>query len=181
MSLYCSLHGHLRPYHHLLLRVYAEPRLGVSLRVSAASSFCEHLEMVGVADTLFRIDIDPNCRHHAILWVRIKSSGISLQSVRLRSFCLTLFPTLHVRILQEVLQSIVAVLTSRRVHSLTRSSWSLFAEVSSNLPMMDWSESSSFSMCWRAACARCVHEEVKEKLATGVDFRICAAFRSDCG
>jgi hypothetical protein len=49
-----------------------------------------------------------------------QSSGISLQSARLQSFCLTLFPTLRVRILQGVLQSIVAVLTSRRIENLAR-------------------------------------------------------------
>jgi len=76
--------------------------------------------MVGVADTFLRIDIDLNCRHHAILWVRIKSSGISSQSVRLHRFCLTLFPTLHVRILQGVLQGIVAVLTFKRIENLAR-------------------------------------------------------------
>ena len=69
-----------------------------------------------IRGALLRIDIDPNCRHHAILWTRIKSSGISLQSVRLQSFCLTHFPTLPVRILQ----SIVAVLTSRRIENLAR-------------------------------------------------------------
>jgi len=43
-----------------------------------------------------------------------------LQSVRLQRFCLTLFPTLRVRILQGVLQSIVAVLTSMRIENLAR-------------------------------------------------------------
>ena len=33
-------------------------------------------------------------------------------------------------------------------------------------PMMDWSESSIFSKCWKAVCARCVHREIKENLAT---------------
>jgi|SRR5215216_6415383 hypothetical protein len=33
-------------------------------------------------------------------------------------------------------------------------------------PMMDWSESSIFSKCWKTVCARCVHREIKENLAT---------------
>jgi hypothetical protein len=33
-------------------------------------------------------------------------------------------------------------------------------------PMMDWSESSSFSISYEAACARCVHREINENLAT---------------
>jgi hypothetical protein len=36
---------------------------------------------------------------------------------------------------------------------------------SSNLPMMDWSESLILSIGWKAACARCVHREIKENLA----------------
>jgi hypothetical protein len=29
-------------------------------------------------------------------------------------------------------------------------------------PMMDWNESSNFSIGWEATCARCVHREIKE-------------------
>jgi hypothetical protein len=32
--------------------------------------------------------------------------------------------------------------------------------------MMDWTESSGFSNSWRAACARCVHREIKENPTT---------------
>src|SRR5689334_20860847 len=32
--------------------------------------------------------------------------------------------------------------------------------------MMDWSESSSFSIVWKAACARRVHREIKENPET---------------
>src|SRR5216683_377569 len=31
---------------------------------------------------------------------------------------------------------------------------------------MDWNENSSFSNSWKAACARCVHREIKENLNT---------------
>ena len=37
---------------------------------------------------------------------------------------------------------------------------------SSNLSMMDWNESLSLSITQRAACARCVHREIKENLET---------------
>jgi hypothetical protein len=37
--------------------------------------------------------------------------------------------------------------------------------------MMDWSESSSFSISWTAACARCVHQEIKENLETANESR----------
>jgi hypothetical protein len=46
------------------------------------------------------------------------------------------------------------------------------ADARSNLPMMDGSESFSFSIGWKAACARRVHREIKKnpsKPASAVD------------
>jgi hypothetical protein len=34
-------------------------------------------------------------------------------------------------------------------------------------PVMDWSESSSFSVSWKATCARRVHREIQENPSTG--------------
>jgi hypothetical protein len=44
---------------------------------------------------------------------------------------------------------------------------------SSNLPMMDWSESSIFSVGLKAACARRVHREIKKNLITANVSRPC--------
>ena len=48
---------------------------------------------------------------------------------------------------------------------IIRSEWFLLAGSYLVSPMMDWNESLGFSNNYKAACARCVHLDIKENLA----------------
>ena len=66
---------------------------------------------------------------------------------------------------------------SRSVNSAARDAAVRLFQSAANGPMMDWNESSDFSIDWQAACARCVYRAIKENPATtnvsGLDSTRC--------
>jgi hypothetical protein len=52
--------------------------------------------------------------------------------------------------------------SQRKFGGVTRGVVIQFCQSAVNGPMMDWRESSIFSISWKAACARCVHRAIKE-------------------